>query len=793
MFREFSHNVTISLRLLTRNKVYTTINLSGLVLGLTVSFILLIFAINEVSYNKCFSSAGRIYRVISKDNNGNQLAMGPYVLKPLLQNYFPAIERSARFVNLNYTVGEVTLNRSGVYRSIPGFFCADQDLTAILELKIIRGSRQDYMSHSYDVIISDKSAHKYFPSACPIGKTIEIKINNLLYSLTVSGVFQDLPWNSTFQPEFIATTGFCKEVMRRIYPDPDAEFSSINDYSFETMVLLKKNAQITDLETRLPAFRRAIKFDQGSFIFQNFRDTYLNSDNIQNDFIAKGSRQNLFIYLSLSLFILILASVNYSMLSAARSTLRFKEIGVRKVLGASGRNLRRQLLTESVMLTIVAFPLSLLLLGLIDPVVEQYFGYNIHLDSTSLLPYLFISATISVLIGLISGLYVALYLSSLDPVIALKSNYIIYKKISFSKIFIVFQIFITLILFIGLVNVYLQIRLCFADEKGINRQNLLIASFNDDENRIYHLIRHDVQQCGFVSSVTGASIQIPANDSRKVPIAIPNHKDPCEFEVLTVDYSFFETLGAKFASGGDFRVGDTANSSSIVINEEGARLIGYQPLTNNQISQFRIIGVVRDFNIHSLYKKIAPMIFKLQPGACNTMIIKYKSGKESELLGIMNKRWNSIVPDIQLDYKFFDQQLNVLYIKEQNFGRVVGTFTLLAFIITGMGLFGLAMLIVERRMKEMSIRKVYGASPSSIVYLIQKEFILYILIAALMAIPLAWYFLTLWLGQFYYRIALHWYLFLFSVVVVGVFVSVILFVKTLRILRESPASALKYE
>ncbi|MEI6683042.1 MAG: FtsX-like permease family protein [Bacteroidota bacterium] len=793
MFREFSHNVTISLRLLTRNKVYTTINLAGLVLGLTVSFILLIFAINEVSFNKCYTNAGRIYRVINRDNSGNQLAIGPYVLKPLLLSYFPEIEKSARLVNLNYSLGEVTINRSGVYRSIQGFFCADQEVTGILEMKIIRGSQHHFMRHPHDVIISNNSAHKYFPSASPIGKSIEVKINNQLYSLTVSGVFQDLPWNSTFQADIIATPGFCKEVMRQIYPDPEAELASINDYSFETMVLLRKNAHIGALESRLPAFCKAIKFDQGSFSFQNFRDTYLHSGNIQNDFIAKGSTQNLFVYLSLSLFILILASVNYSMLSAARSTLRFKEIGVRKVLGASGRNLRNQLLTESVLLTLVAFPLSLLLLGLIDPVVEQYFGYRIHLDSTSLLPYLFISATLSVLIGLVSGLYVALYLSSLDPVIALKSNYIIYKKVSLSKIFIVFQILITLVLFIGLVHVYLQIRLCFTNEQGINQQNLLIASFNPDENRIYRLIKHDVQQGRFVSSVTGASIQIPANDSRKVTIAMPNRKEGYEFEVLTVDYNFFETLGAKFVSGGDFRPGDPANAKSAVINEEGARLIGYQPLTNNQISRYKIIGVVRDFNIHSLYKKIAPTLFKLQPEACNNMIIKYKSGNESELLDIMNKRWNSIVPDIPLEYKFFDQQLNVLYIKEQNFGRVVGIFTLLAFIITGMGLFGLAMLIVERRMKEMSIRKVFGATPGSIVYLIQKEFIVYILIAALVAIPLAWYFLSLWLGQFYYRIGLHWYMFLFSVVVVGIFVSAILFIKTLRILRENPANALKYE
>jgi len=779
--------------MMMRSKVYTTINLAGLVFGLTISFILLIFAINELSYNDCFKNGERIYRVINKDYKGNSSGLSPFILKKSLPEHIRSIEMAARIIKLEGTVGTPFVTSSKTYHDVPGFFCADPELADILHMEIIRGNRRSLLNEPYKVMISEKSSAKFFASGGPIGKTVKVKINGQEYPLIVSAVFKDLPWNSTFQADFIAGVGFYTEILHQFYADPELELSSVNDYSVQTFILLEKNARITDCEAMLPGFTRRIGMHPGSISFQNFRAAYLDSAEIQNDFIEKGSRENLFIYLSLSFFILFLASINYSMLSTARSAMRFKEIGVRKVLGATKGNLRSQLLTESVVMAILAFPLAYLLIGLIDPVIERYFGYRLHLD-TGMLLYLLISAAVSVAIGIISGLSVAIYLSGLNPVTALRSNYVIYKKVSLSKIFVIFQVFITLVLFIGLINVYMQIRFCMNTDQGISKQNLLMTSFVAEDNTLYRLLKKEVEKCRFVTSVSGSSIPLPASASSIYPIRDPKSDTAkINFEYFYTDQDFFRTLGVKIISGTDFDRGSSFNGCSAIVNEEGANLLGFNNLKNNYIGKDQVIGVVSNFNIHSLHRKIGPMLFKFGPESCRTLLIRYEAGRENELLDIINRNWSHIAPDIDLENHFYDQELNALYISEQNFGRVVGTFTLLAFIITGMGLFGLAMLIAESRMKEMSIRKVLGASGRSIIYLIQKEFIVFILIAAALAIPLAWYFLSKWLEQFYYHISMQWYIFLLSVIVVGLFVSVILFWKTLRILRENPASALKYE
>ncbi len=786
------HNLKISLRVLARNKLYTAINLTGLVLGLTASFVLLIFAINELSYNRCFIKADRIYRVISVDKSGIQAALGPCLLKKSLTQHFPSIESAARIINLDIAGGMMVKGETK-YREVTGFCCVDPELINIMQIRVIRGTTSRILSKPWHVIISEKAAGQYFKSQSPIGKTLFVSIQGMVYRLVVSGVFSDLPWNSTFRTDFIAGFGFYREVLPQFSADPDGDIASINDYSAETFLLLKENAEINDIIRQLPVFYRQIKLTQSNLILQNFKGAYLNSDAIQDDLIAKGSKDNLYIYLSLSLFILILASINYAILSIARAALRFKEIGVRKVLGATRGNLRVQLLTESVILTVLAFPLSFLLIGLINPVIEHYFGYKVHFDSAYLLVFLVISCTIPILIGLMSGLYVAMYLSKLDPVTALKSSYVIYKKVSLSKIFIVFQVFITLGLFIGLINIFLQIRLCLTRQQGISQENLLVASFNSDNANLYRLLHDEVKNSGFATSITGSSTQIPTNGSHKVYIGVEGYKKKVKFEFYMVDDQFIKTLGATIIAGKDFIPGDTANRQSVIINEEAASLLGYFTKGTRRIDKFKIRGVTRDINIHTMHWKIGPMVFQYQPGSCKTLIIKCKAGEEQPLLDVIDKKWESIAPDVTLNYNFYDQEMNMMYIKEQNFGHVVGSFTMLAFIITGMGLFGLAMLIVERRMKEMSIRKVFGASGISIIYLIQKEFLLYILIAALLAIPVAWYGLSLWLERFYYRIGIHWYVFLLSVAGVGLFVSMILLIKTLRVLNTNPASALKYE
>ncbi len=792
----FLHNLKTSVRILARSKIFTAINLSGLVLGLTAAFILIVFAINELSYNSSFKNADRIYRMIISDHKGNKLPLGPLDLKPALSSRFTQIEQSFRMINLEHFIGQVEMNKNNISIPLTGFFCADPELITSLQLKLTAGRRADFLRHPSCVILSSEAAARIFPASSPIGKQIDISINGIPYQLIVEGVYEPLPWNSTIKAEFITGIAMYEDLLRKSSQLGETDMSYKNELTVETYFLLKPGESVNAMIPRLPYFSRYYYPKENlSFDFQNLREIYLNSGEIQNDFVVKGNKENIYIYLSLAFFILLLATINYSMLGTARSALRFKEIGVRKVLGATKGILRSQLLAESLMLTLFAFPLAFLLLGLVGPVIEYYYSYRIFFFSSNLALYLGISALITILIGLLSGIYIAIYLSSLDPLTALKSNYYIYKKVSFSKIFIVFQFLITIGLVISLLTINKQINLFLKQNNLGNRESLIVLSVNQLNINSYNKIKSTILASQLSSSLSCISIPFPTKDMALVNIKIPgNDEKSITFERLSTDIDFFKTLGIKIESGSDFsEIEQTARARSVIINEEAVRQIKFEDPLKGTLGPYKIIGVVKDFNIHTLHKKIKPTIFLYNPGSCQSIIISCKAGKEEELHRLIRDYWQTNMPDIPLEYKYFDQELNVLYLKERNFGRVIGSFTFLAFVITGMGLFGLAILIVERRMKEMSIRKVFGASPGSIIYLIQKEFILFIIIASAIAIPLAWYILSLWLNEFYYRVPVQWYLFALSVIVVGGFVSLILLLKTLRILRENPANALKYE
>ncbi len=796
MPQTFWHNIRISVRIFARSKVYTTINLLGLVLGLTVSFILIIFAINELSYNNCFKNSDRIYRLIVKDKKGTKLPLAPLSAKSGLIREYSAIESVYRVIDLENFLGQVEIQKATATIPVSKFCCADPEIFNSLNIKILAGRRKNLLKNSDYVVISSDAAKRFFQTASPIGKHLIVYVNGFPCNLFVEGVFENLPWNSTFKPEFIAGIRMYEDLLRKSNDLAESDKLPANDLTVETYIQLKQKQSIDFVNSSMTFFCNKLYPNEGlTFNFQNLKHIYLNSNEIQNDSIVKGSKENIYIYLSLAFFILLLVTINYSMLSTARSAMRFKEIGVRKVLGATKSNLRGQLLSESLLLTLISFPLAFLVIGLIAPVIEHYYAYHFFFFSTNLSQYVGISAAITLCIGLLSGTYISIYLSSLDPLTALKSNYFVYKKVNFSKIFIVFQFLVTIVLFISLLTIHQQIKLFLGTRNGIDKENLIVLSVNQANFPRYFELKKTVMSCPDVSSLTGISVALPTNDMSMVTLKIPGIKTkPISFELLYIDYNFFKTLDISFLTGSDFSQNDTGiNSSSVIINEEAVRQGSIKEPLNGYLGPFKIVGVVKDFNVHTLYKKIKPALFLFKPGACKSLVIRYKTGKEENVLDSIRRFWNEQTPDLPLEYKFYDQKLNALYIKEQNFGRVIGSFTFLAFIITGMGLFGLAMLIVERRMKEMSIRKVFGASPGNIIYLIQKEFIVFIIIAASIAMPLAWYFLSLWLNNFYYHVDIRWYLFILSVIAVGGFISLILLLKTLRILRENPSNALKYE
>lgn len=791
-----NHLIT-SYRFLRKSKTYTIINLSGLVLGLSAAFVLLIITINQLSFNRAIPGSDKVYRVLSIDRKNNLTeAVTPLALAAIFKERVPCIEKTGLAVRLA-SFGAVSISKTNIFLEEAGMICANPELIDILGITFISKPTGAILGDSSRIIISQNTALKYFGSGEAMGKTLRLRINGVIYPLVIEAVFKNLPWNSTFSADFIGSMPLFKNILSNIDPTPEQSLASLSFSFADNYIKIKPENDYKDL-LRQSAFlsRLPEMLEQKTcFGFQNVRNIFLNSGSIINDLVRKGNKDDLYVYVSLAFFILFLAGVNYSILGTARSALRYREIGVRKVLGATRSNLRIQILTESILLTFIAFPLSFILLGLILPALEPYFGHEIRMYYENMPLYVLIFPLITIIIGFLSGVYIAFFLAAMDPLEALKSKFFSYKKFSLSKIFIVFQLFITLALMIGLINVYRQINFCLEQNEPERTENLLMVSFNPSEFTKYNELKKETKEITGVVSISGASINPPSTAAviRKIKLKGPPVRE-VSLELTQIDYNFFTTMKIPLLKGKELeKEGNNKSKGVIYLNEEAEKTIKLAKTIDGTIGQSRIKGVSRNFNFHTLHARILPSLFILDPDGCRTMIIRFQNSEQQTVLKSVHNAWIKLAPDQPFDYRFYDKELNTIYEREQNFGRVVGAFTLLAFLITGMGLFGLAMLLSERRMKEMAIRKIFGASNPDIIYQMQKEFFIYIGIAALISIPATWYLMTLWLQGFYYKVDLHWFTFAISIIAVTGFVSAILLIRTYKVIRENPINALKYE
>jgi putative ABC transport system permease protein len=791
-----NHLIT-SYRFLRKSTTYTLINLSGLVLGLSAAFILLIITINQLTYNQAIPDAGRVYRVLSIDQKRNITeAVSPVVLSGLFKDRIPCIEKTGIAVRL-CNFADVRVGKTNIFFEEPGMLCANPELLDVLGVKFIDRQNNKVLRDSSGIIISRSLAKKYFGSGDAQGRTLRLNINGTVYLATIEAVFMDFPWNSSFSADIIGSLGLLKQVLAAMGEDPGLSLASFaNNYS-DTYIRLTADSKLTDLLRQSAAISRMpeVLAQRTRYIFQPVGQVFLNSEAIQNDLVRKGNKDDLFVYTSLAIFILFLAGVNYSILSTARSALRFREVGVRKVMGATRSNLRAQILTESVLLTFVAFPLSFILLGLILPLLEPWFGAEIRMYPENIHLYLPVFIIITLVIGFISGAYVAFFLASMDPLEALKSKFFSYKKFSLSKIFIVFQLFITLALMIGVINVYRQINFCLTQNESTRKENLLKINCSEAGFAVYEKFKAELIRQTSVIAVTGASINPPSAAAVMRSVKLPGKSvREVSMEITYIDYNFFRTMGIPFLSGTELGKTMKKGEQNIAyINNEAKTIIQLKSNSVGTIGNFKIKGVTSDFNFHTMHSRVAPSLFILDPGFCSTVICRFNSDDQEQVIRSARNIWKKLAPGKPFDYSLYDQKLSEIYEREQNFGRIVGAFTLLAFIITGMGLFGLAMLLSERRMKEMAIRKIFGASNADIIYQMQKEFFIYIGLAALIAMPMTWYLMNLWLEEFYYRITLHWLTFAVSLLAVTTFVSLILLIRTRKVINENPINALKYE
>jgi putative ABC transport system permease protein len=792
----------LAIRQLEKNKGFTLLNILGLTLGLTTFFLITLYVVDELSYDRYNKNVDRIYRVNSDLKIGDRISYmadaAPPVAGILKANYpevgnvvrvFP--QSSSRFQKGNEQIEETRIA------------IVDPDFFKIFTLRIIAGDPGTALQRPNTLVITETMAKKYFNTTRVIGRTLK-DIDENGVNLTVTGVISDMPKESSFHYDFFrATPGSwldtTKFVLYALYP-------------MSTFVKLKPGASVAAFQARLSQFMptrdpRYDKKESDFYLHLNLTplaDIHLHS-NRSDELEANGSIQNVYILSAIAAFVLLLAAINFMNLATARSTERAREVGVRKVLGSARSSLIGQFLTESYLTTIAAIVLALILTLLLLPAFNRLADKSLSFDGPTL-HWLLPSALLIVLVvGLLAGLYPAFFLSAFRPVDALKAQPTKGVRASFFRnTLVVFQFSVSLFLMISTLIVYRQLHYIQNKDLGFDRSHILVINdvnyLSNPETFKKQSLHHPEVQSATLSRF------LPTNDHRwhNWGTLRGGTDNSIETQLWLVDPDYVPTLRMKMVLGRNLSKDFGTDSSAIVLNETAARVYGIEggpvdkritfPFFGGQV-EFHVVGIVKDFNFASLRDNVMPlaMVANHEYEMPDRLILRVQSDHLTATLHRLKADWNSLAPQTAFSYSFMDADFDALYRTEQRMGKISILFSILAIAIACLGLFGLAAYAAERRLKEISIRKVLGATIPNIITLLSADFLKLIVISMLITVPVAWLALSAWLDNFAYRTTISPWLFAPGGVLVLLIALVTTLYQSLRAAVRNPVDSLRAE
>lgn len=751
----------IAWRSLSKNKVYSAINITGLAIGLSVFWLMSLYIIDELSYDQQSPNAGRVYRVVHSGEwaGGNfHLAVTPAPFAATLKKEYSGIEEAARIS----PEGGGTILYGDKKIKAEDIFFADNSLLTIFRYPFIVGNPNTALVSPNSIVLTETLARNIFgrPEDA-LNKSITFEHDA---SYQVTGVMADIPVNShlTFS------------ALRNMPPQPD---DWMNSYLY-TYVLLKKTTSASDLEARLPAFfDRWLKDPMGKGAhykaeLQPLTAIHLHS-RLDYEISRNGDINYIWIFSIVALLILGIAVINYINLATARSSVRIKEIGIRRVVGSGRGQLILLFLAESVSYTFLAAAIALGLAGLLLPLFNILAGKTLSLWQFGMLPTLFLLVVFALLTGLTGGIYPALFLSRFQTIPALKGQQgDQHSTILFRKGLVTFQFIITVLLIAGSAILYGQLHFMQNKDMGFNKDQTLVFHIHDKKvrERIEDL-RTRLLASTAIEAAASAGNPIGNNDIGTVSLNFEDKgalsRKPRIVQSFYVDADFLPTLQLKLAEGRNFsKTQPTDIHQSVLINETLVKELGWTDPIGKKVQTgtdsagqpqlSTVIGVVNDFNIYSLQHKIEPLVLAMPPVAReqDNLYVRINPRRTAEALTHIAAVYHEFDPGAAFDYHFLDENFSQQYQSEKNQGQLLLAFTMLAILIACLGLFGLVTFSVGQRTKEIGIRKVLGASIASIVLLIGKDLARPILLAIAISIPIAWYTMDKWLQTFAYRMPL---------------------------------------
>lgn len=808
MLRNF---LNIALRTMWKNKFFSAINIVGFAIGIATCLLITLYVLDELNFDKFNEKANRIYRINTDIKFGGAEQKFAVACDPIgfaMVRDYPQVENAVRFRNY----GSSVVKKGNQNIKEERIIYADSTLFDVFTLPMIAGNPKKALIAPNEVVITESIAKKYFDNTQVIGKVLRFD-NNTDY--TITGVIKDLPPNSHIKFDF-----FISMISSR-----ESQQNNWVSFNFNTYLLLRNNADPAVLESKFEEILNKYIFPQAKEIMKISKEDFLKSGNylhlslmpltrihLFSDRIAELSPnsdiQFVYIFSAIAIFILLIACVNFMNLSTARSANRAREVGVRKVLGTRRRNLVEQFLFESVLMSLFSVLMATAIASLLLPLFNELASKELTLSPFQhpfLLPILI---AFSIVTGLLAGSYPALYLSAFQPINVLKGRLGAgFKSSYFRSSMVVFQFFISIFLIIGTIVIYRQLNYIQNKKLGFNKEQVITIKDTYVLKKQIHSFKNELlKQSAILSATISGYLPVPSGRSDNVffPEGEIDSKKAVSMQNWNVDEDYIKTLGMEILQGRNFSKQFSTDSSSTIINESAAKLLGFnnpvgktittlEDLNNpNSLKRYTVIGIVKNFHFESLRQNIGALGLLLKPSTY-AVSFRIKAGSAQQVIKNIESQWRKMAPGEAFSYSFLNEDFNAMYNSEQRIAKICIAFSILAVFIACLGLLGLATYAAEQRTKEIGIRKVLGASIGNIAGMLSKDFLKLVVIAAVITFPIAWWAMHRWLQDFAFRITINWWIFLIAGLIALFIAMLTVSFQAIRAALSNPVKSLRNE
>lgn len=793
----------VAYRNFVKGSMFSAINVIGLAIGLACAIFIFLYVADELSFDRFHSKADRIHRVIeffgSREGSEERSSSVPFpVMDAILVDQGSIVEHAVRIFNFQAPTLAVAYETADKDFNERNFFFVDSSYSKIFDLPLIKGDLITVLNLPNSVVISETTAIRYFGEEEPMGKFLRIQGRT---DLMVTGVMKDAPLNSHFRPDFLASFSTLREFYGGNYP------SSWFWNPCWTYVLLKEKAAPQQLVSALPAFVEkhfpiAFKHDVRMGL-QALTDIHLRS-HLEYEINPNGKESNIYLFSGVAVFVLFIACVNFMNLSTARSMKRAKEVGLRKVVGSSKAQLVFQFMMESILMSLLGMVLALIVVVVALPILNQFAGKNLVLDLTNTW-FVLTLIVMGVGVGFLSGVYPAFLLTSYPVISSIKAS-TSSRGLMFRKTLVVAQFAISIVLIVATGVALRQLDFLQRDGVGFNRDHvIMIPVMRTPMGRQYTAFHDEALRHDGIMSMTALE-EILGAKSQTATYTFEGMERESLFARLNVRHDFLSTFEIPLAAGRDYALSNTTDDSlALVVNETLVRELGWTPEQAIgrpfSFGRFRgqIVGVARDFNFASKHSPISPLVIHLNtnPGAFNLFIkyiaVRVAQGKAQESIQVLADLWKKMIPSRPFEYFYLDGELDKLYKAESNLSKVTASFSAMAILVACLGLFGLASFSADQRRKEIGIRKALGSTVGEVLSLFYADYIKLLIIAILIAWPVAYLGLSYWLSTFAYRIEMPLLIFLIAG---GTTVAIALLsvsYKSIVVAQSNPVDSLRHE